>query len=372
MHRVGRRIGRLLGVLALLATATIAATAVAAPPAFADGSSNCSTAWILCTTIQYSGSYQAAPRDPNGDGGGGSGGSGYISSCWLQPQTAWGDSDTDASSPAGLEQFFNDLATEVEHEPDNQAFYEQMYNLYNTGKNDAGPVDPGVGLTAPPFNEGVTGGRWYGIACDLETYKYTDYLAIQHAMGVSPAQLNYEAWFWIANGQTLPATVQVVTPNMLAGYAANHVLLTPQFPALSPPVGEKQTVNLPVESVNGAGQNGYQEYQTSATLAGITSTVQAYPVSVTYSATPQGLITPASVTCTFDENGEIASPCSTFQFTEPAGSTLGYSITATTTWNVTWSGSADYGEAGWTEPLPGPPAAFTNAVTVQEIQTINN
>jgi hypothetical protein len=103
------------------------------------------------------------------------------------------------------------------------------------------------------------------------------------------------------------------------------------------------------------------------------STVKAAPVSVTYTASPGGLITPASVTCSFakDGSGAIAKPCGTFKFTEPAALALGYTITATSTWSVTWGGNADYNEAGWTDALPGPDPAVQQNVTIQEIQTIN-
>jgi hypothetical protein len=374
MHRLGGRIGRFLGVLALLCTALFAATTAAAPAAFADGASSCTSDLILCTAITWGGAYTSTPLDPSDPAGGGGGSGGYVSSCWLQPQTAWGNADEDASSPAGFEQFFNDFAVAVEHDPEAEAMYQPAYDLYNTGKNAYGSADAGIGLTAPPFNEGVTGGRWYGIACVQSDNNFEDYTSIQEAMGVSSAQLNYEGWFWITNGQTMPPGVQVMTPNLLAQYAANHVALDPLFPALSPGVGDLQTVNLPVESVNQAGTNGYYEYQTWATLGPITSTVYAYPVSVTYTSTPQDLITPESVTCSFDQNGDggIASPCQTFEFTMPGSASLGYSLTATTTWKVYWAGNADYGEDAWTIPLPGPNPAYTaNDVTVQEIQAID-
>lgn len=366
--RLRRSVGRFLGVLALTGSAVFAATTVAASPAYADGATNCSSAWILCTTIQYGGSYQPTPRDPSGPGGGSGGGGGYVSSCWLQPNTAFGNPNQDASSPAGLQQYFTAMAQVWHHDPDFQTWFSGVQQIYYSGRG----ADAGIGLSAAPYNTGVAGGRWYTIACDMNTYKYSDYTAIQVAMGVSAANIQYEGWFWIKNGQQPPPGVQTVTPGMLAGFASNHVKLNPQFPAISPPVTNLQTVNLAVKSVNTAGQNGYQQYQTTATLAGITSTVTAYPVSVTYTATPGSLMSPASLTCYFNADGSIKSPCPTFTFTAPAAAGSGDTITATTAWNVTWTGSANYGEAGWTRPLAlGPDMVFTHAITVQEIQTIN-
>jgi hypothetical protein len=365
MHRVGGRIGRILGVLALLGTALFAATTVAAPPAFADGSSDCSTNYYLCTIVSYSGDSQPQPRDPNGEGGSTSGSGGYISSCWLQPQTAWGDPNTLASSPAGLEQYLNDMAAFGDHIGGFQTWFQPMYQLYDTGKG----ADPGIGLTAPPFNTGVSGGQWYGIACVPSDNNYEDYVAIQTAMGVTGVNLteDYENWFWITDPKAVPPSVQVMTPSLLGRYAANHVAFTLEFPTLSPPVGTVQTVNLPVESADSQSASGYQEYSTTATIPGMTSTVTTYPVSVTYTASPSGLINPSSVTCYFNEDGTFSSPCPTFQFTTPEQN--GATITATSTWNVTWNG--DDGEAPWTEQLPGPALAVVAPITIQEIQTIN-
>ena len=367
MNRARRSIGRFLGVLALTGTALLAAATVSAPAAYADGATNCGGAWILCTTIQYGGAHGPA-RDVNGAGGsGGSGGGGYVSPCWLQPNTAWGDPNTDASSPTGLQQYFNDMAAVWHHDPDFQTWFGGVQAIYNDGKGG----DPGIGLTAPPDNIGVSGGRWYTIACDMDTYTLSAYTAIQASMGVSAANLDYEAWFWVTDPKALPPGVQIITPDLLAQYAANHVLIKATFPALDPAVGNLQTVNLPVKTVTDQTPNGYKQYQTTATLGTVFSQVNAYPVSITYTANPPGLITPSSVTCTFNPDGTIQAPCATFTFTQPVKAGSADQIIATSTWNVTWTGNADYGEAGWTRPLPGDFPAFDSPITVQEIQTIN-
>jgi hypothetical protein len=367
MARLRRGIGRFLGVLALTGTALFAATAVAAPPAYADGASNCSTTWILCTTIQYGGQWTPTPLAPNGPGGGNSGSAGYVSSCWLQPNTAWRNANQDASSPAGLQQYFSAMANSLNHDTTFRTWIGPVNLIYEAGKN----ADVGIGLKTPPYNIGQSGGRWYTIACDSATFKYSDYTDIQAAMGVSAANIQYEAWFWIKDGQTPPPGVQVVTPDMLARYAANHVLLTPTFPAISPDAANLQTVNLAVKSVNTAGANGYGPYTATATLAGITSSVTAYPVTVTYTTSPSSLMSPTSVTCDFNKDGSIKAPCPTFTFTAPAAAGSGDTLIATTTWHVDWTGSTANGAAIWTHPLPGGPKAFPHAVTVQEIQTIN-
>lgn len=360
------RLASVLSALALVGAAMLAQSAVGAPTAAADGgASNCSSAMLLCTTIQYSGSHQLDPRDPAGPGGdGGSGG--YVSSCWLQPLTALNDPDQQAATPKDLAQYFTDLHQAWSGDPDFDTWYGQVQEIYQDGRGG----DPGINLVTTPYNEGTTGGSWYAIACDMDTYKYSDYVAVQKAMGVSDGNLDYEGWFWITDPGKLPESI-IVTPGMLAQYAANHVAVTPSFPELSPDAATTQTVKLPVESVNAAGARGYHTYSTTASLAGIQSTVTSYPVTVTYTATPAGLISPASVTCQFNKNGSIKKGCGTFVFTRPEAASAGARLIATTTWKVTWVGSAEYGQTGWTIPLPGAEPVFTQVVQVQAIQAIN-
>ncbi|HET9173572.1 MAG TPA: hypothetical protein VFN97_29350, partial [Actinospica sp.] len=237
MSRARRSIGRFLGVLALTGTALFAAATVSAPAAYAESGTNCSNSWLLCTTITYGGSHGPA-RDVNGAGAGGSSG-GYVSSCWLQPNTAWESPSTDASSPLGLQQYFAAMNSTWHGDPDFQTWFGGVQDIYAAGHNK----DPGIGLSALPDNLGVTGGRWYTISCDMDTYKYSDYTAIQAAMGVSAANLDYEAWFWITDPKALKG-VPIITPDLLAQYAANHVLIKASFPQLDPSVQNLQTVNL--------------------------------------------------------------------------------------------------------------------------------
>lgn len=367
MARLRRNVGRFLGVLALTGTALFAATTVAAPPAYAAGASNCTFEWILCTAIQYGGQYTPTPLDPNGPGGGNSGSGGYVSSCWLEPNTVWQNPNQDASSPTGFAQYFNDMAAGHTHDLGFQTWIGVVNNIYEFGTVG----DPGVKTTNPPYNNGVSGGRWYNIACDPATVKTTDITDIQYAMGVSGAYSQYEFWFWIKDGQTLPKGVQTVTPNMLALFASNHVAVTPLFPAISPDVAKLQTVNLAVKSVNAADANGYGPYTATASLAGFTSSVTAFPVSVTYTTNPSSLMSPTSVTCDFNPDGSIKSPCPTFTFTAPVTAGSADQLIATTTWNVSWTGSTANGAVIWTHPLPGGAIARQRPVTVQEIQTIN-
>ena len=194
--RLRRSVGRFLGVLALTGTALFAATTVAAPPAYADAA-NCTNGFVLCTTIQYGGQWTPTPLDPGGPGGSNSSSPGYVSSCWLQPNTAWQNQNQDASSPAGFKQYFDDMTAAAGKNQDELKQIATALRIYQ----DATSGDVGVKPAYPPFNIGHSGGSWYTIACDSDTYKYQDYAAIQAAMGVSAAYVQWEAWFWIADGE---------------------------------------------------------------------------------------------------------------------------------------------------------------------------
>ena len=363
--RLRRSVGRFLGVLALTGTALFAATTVATPPAYADAA-NCTNGFVLCTTIQYGGQWTPTPLDPGGPGGSNSSSPGYVSSCWLQPNTAWQNQNQDASSPAGLEQYFKDVTTAAGKNQFELAQIADALKIYDAATSGDQVVKP----KHPPFNMGQSGGSWYVIACDTDTYKYRDQLAIQSAMGVSAAFAPWEVWFWITDGQKLPRGVHVVTPDLLAEFASNHVAVAPGFPAISPDVAKLQTVNLTVNTVNTAGANGYGPYTATASLAGITSSVTAFPISVTYTTNPSSLMSPTSVTCEFQADGSMKSACP-FTFTAPVAAGSGDQLIATTRWMVSWTGSTANGAAIWTHPLPGGAIAVPATVTVQEIQTIN-
>ena len=258
--------------------------------------------------------------------------------------------------------------------PDGFATYmSQVYALYHhTGMDDylsgteqiyvdGNGADPIVGLTALPYNEGVSGGKWYQIACSLDSVS-GDYDAFKAKLG---ANSPYEEWFWLKDG-TVPPGVPVMDPNLLAEYAAANAAVTPGWPTFSPGLDATQTVNLATLVTNAAGTNGFRTYSATATLpsTGQSSTVYATPVSVTF--TSSGPISPSSVTCTFNANLSF-NGC---QFDFLKSTATGYTVTESSTWNVTWAGDPGTGEAGWTRQIGPFTQTYPNPVIVQEIQTV--
>jgi hypothetical protein len=187
-------------------------------------------------------------------------------------------------------------------------------------------------------------------------------VAVQASLGVSN---QYEEWFWLADGKP-PAGVPVMDPNLLAEYAAANTRVTPGWPVFSPKLNN-QTVNLATIVTNAAGADGFTTYRATATLAatGQSSVVHATPDSVTFTASPGGVMSPPSVTCRFNADGSLKSGC---QFTFLKATSAGYTLTESTMWNVTWDGDPVTGEPGWTKQIG--PITQSAPVLVQEIQTI--
>jgi hypothetical protein len=283
--------------------------------------------------------------------------------CWLEPWPG-GFGVSPGDTPTEFAQFMTMLDGYAEDQgngnnPDGGAA--QWEALYQNGQGDDRIVD----MIAPPYNQGVGGGEWYGIACSTSA-TWSD-----QANFIASLNLNnpYEFWFWIPNGRP-PAGVPVVNEAILAEYAASKLTVPTLWPTSSPPLGDKQTVNLATELTNAAGANLYKKYTVTATLpliAGMTTHVTATPASITIKASPSGAMKPASEKCNFAASGALAAGCD-LNFEEASNAHTAIRLTAQVTWNVVWGGDAAAGEAGWTKQmtvnLPQLP------VTVQEIQTI--
>lgn len=275
--------------------------------------------------------------------------------CWLELNS--GEGVDPAYTPDGFAQYMAILYAFYDNAQE-PAIKTAFQNLYEKGQG----VDAGVGLTNPPYNVGVGGGKWYAIACTPDA-GYGDYAAVQASMGVAN---QYEEWFWLRDGAP-PAGVPVMDPALLAEYAAANTRVTPGWPDFSPPLNRVQTVNLPTLISNPGGANGFREYIARATLpaTGQFSEVHATPNSVTFTST--GRISPSSVTCYFDGAGNM-KPCQlTFLKSTPPGSS--YTVTESSMWNVTWGGDPVTGEPGWTRQI-GPVVLNSGPVLVQEIQSV--
>lgn len=274
--------------------------------------------------------------------------------CWLELNSGYGVDP--AYTPDGFALYMAQVYAFYDHAQET-AIKDAFYALYHDGKG----VDGAVGLTRPPYNEGVGGGKWYAIACTPDA-GYGDYVALQSSLGVAN---QYEEWFWLTDGAP-PRGVAVMDPELLAEYAAANTRVTPGWPNFSPRLNAMQTVNLPTLITNGAGANGFRRYTATATLpaTGQSSTVYATPASVTF--TSSGPISPSSVTCHFNADGSLQSGC---RFTFLKSTASGYTVRESSMWNVTWSGDPVTGERGWTRQI-GPVTLTDAPVLVQEIQTI--
>ena len=338
------RATRWVASVALLAGVSL--SGAAGPSAYADASG--SQGFWISTHIELSGDVWQGGGSPYAPVGW------TPPKCWLELNTGQGvgaawTPDSFAQYMAALYAFYDNA-----QEPGIKIAFQ---NLYEKGQG----VDAAVGLTNPPYNEGVGGGKWYAIACTADA-GLGDYEAVQASMGVAN---QYEEWFWLKDGAPPPG-VPVMDLELLAEYAAANARVQPGWPNFSPPLDRVQTVNLPTLITNPAGGNGFHQYKAIATLPNTAQTtfVLATPKSVTFTS-PEHEISPSSVTCYFDAAGNM-QPC---QLTFLKSTATGYTITESSMWNVTWSGDAAAGEPGWTRQI-GPVVLNSNPVIVQEIQSI--
>jgi hypothetical protein len=275
--------------------------------------------------------------------------------CWLEPNAGLGVDP--AYTPDEFAIYMARLNALFHHtqETDLQFKTNQIY-YHGVG------ADPVVGLTKPPYNEGLTGGRWYEIACSLDAV-FADYESFKQSLGTTN---DYEEWFWFNDGAP-PKNVPVVDPELLAEYAAANTNVQPGWPTMSPALDATQTVNLATLISNAAGSNGFRKYQATATLATTgypPSTVTATPATVTF--TSDGPMSPSVVTCAFNADGSLAAGCN---LTFLKSTTTGWKLTERTMWNVTWGGDPVTGEPGWTRQI-GPFSRTSQPIIVQEIQTV--
>lgn len=344
MHVVRARTSRWVASVALLAG--IGLTTGTATNAQADAGG---PGFSIATHVELSGSVWQGGGSPYAPVGW------TPPKCWLELNS--GEGVDPAYTPDGFAHYMAVLYATYDNRQESD-LKTAFQNLYQKGIG----VDAAVGLTNPPYNENVGGGKWYAIACTPDA-GYGDYVAVQSSLGVAN---QYEEWFWLKDGAP-PAGVPVMNHELLAEYAAANTKVTPGWPNFSPALNAVQTVNLPTLITNQPRANGFKEYIAVATLpgTGLSSQVHADPESVTF--TSSGPMSPSSVTCTFDAAGNL-QPCQlTFLKSTPPGTS--YTITESSMWKVTWDGDPGAGEAGWTRQI-GPVVLPAVPVTVQEIQSI--
>ncbi|MEU9554950.1 hypothetical protein [Streptomyces fumanus] len=189
------------------------------------------------------------------------------------------------------------------------------------------------------------------------------------------AQLCDKQPFWVENGEA-PPVKDAVTPKILAELAYNRVRLPSTEVSLAPAGTTK--VNLPTWAW--LDKAAFRSVSVTASLnAGglnIQATTTAKPVALTLEpGTADAETHPASGTCVFNADDSIGEPYTKGKAdrTPPCGITYlrssgdgTFPLRATVTWDITWTGTGATGG-----DLPDGTFGTTQAVTVQEIQSVN-
>ena len=183
--------------------------------------------------------------------------------------------------------------------------------------------------------------------------------------------------FWVDNGDAPPPQYEeAITPEILAALAYQHMQLPDTEISLAPEGTTK--VNLPTWAW--LDKAVFDEVQATAAINApgfaLQATTTAKPVSLTLEpGTKDAETHPASGQCTINADDSIGEPYAKGKAaqTPPCGITYlrssgngTYDLQATITWDIAWTGT---GGAGG--DMPDGTFGTTQAVTVQEIQSVN-
>ncbi|MFG3100131.1 hypothetical protein ACGFZL_06385 [Streptomyces sp. NPDC048182] len=183
--------------------------------------------------------------------------------------------------------------------------------------------------------------------------------------------------FWVPNGEAPPPRYeQAISPEILAGLAYQHMQLPDTEVTLAPQQATK--VNLPTWAW--LDKTVFDEVEATASInapgLALSATTTAKPTSLKLEpGTPDAQTHPASGACTINADDSIGEPYAKGKAdqTPPCGITYlrssgagTYPLRATITWDIAWTGT---GGAGG--DLPDGTFGTTQAVTVQEIQSVN-
>lgn len=231
---------------------------------------------------------------------------------------------------------------------------ELMVNHYEKGQDDTGS-----GFSYKNYNLGKDGRFWRGVINknrenDVDSYDCERTL------------------FWQDTG-TLPQA-HAPTPDVLAGYAYGKIDVPQTDVELKPAV--RSTVNLPTWAW--LDKATFKEVKVRAELAdaGVWAETTAKPVALHLNPGTEDAETyPASGDCAINDDGSIGAPYTEGDAdrTPPCGvrylrATNGtpYQLKASVTWQISWEGSG-----GARGDLPDGTFETTQAMTVQEIQSVN-
>jgi hypothetical protein len=157
----------------------------------------------------------------------------------------------------------------------------------------------------------------------------------------------------------------MVAPLVLAQEAYRYLPLPAPLIRTNPPVGRAQLVNLP--TMLWVDPASWGSRSATAAVPGLSATVTAVPVSVTWTMGDGGRVVCQGPGTAYDPTRPAATqkPACSYTYRHAADA---YTVVATTTWRITWT--AEGAAGGGTLP----PLARTSPATalrVVEVQAIN-
>lgn len=255
------------------------------------------------------------------------------------PPVCWYESMTPAEFEAEIDRRYNEAGKENAG---------TVYDYYNQVQSDMNEIK---------YHQGDDG-SWWVLAWDEDALNSGNHAPCAYDTG----------WLWQPAGT--PAPEGELTPEILSQAAYGRMKLPTRKVTLSP-VAANQKVNLPTYVSFTA---AIPEVSVTARLATVAATVVAVPYSLRVEA-GTSYAAPASCDYTFTPSGggyavnSADAACNvTYQKATAPGST--YPLTAQITWHVTWTPTATP-QPGVGEGMPDGTSQSQQAVTVQEIQTVN-
>ena len=156
------------------------------------------------------------------------------------------------------------------------------------------------------------------------------------------------------------------TPMELAVQAINRLPIRGPAIGLAPAATGVGLVGLPVWMWSARNANTWGPISASASAGGITVTATARGQKIVWSMGDGSSVTCTSTGTRYQASfGNRTSPTCGYRYTRPSRSRPGgrYTITATTTWRVTWSGGGESGVVTVTR-------ASTSSVRIDEMQVV--
>jgi len=161
---------------------------------------------------------------------------------------------------------------------------------------------------------------------------------------------------------------QIVTPELLARQASRFLPLPAPEIHTNPPAERHQLVNL--ATVLWVGQASWGTRTATARIPGLSVTVTAVPVTMTWTMGDGGRVVCGGPGTAFDPARPARQPSCAYTYRRSsAGQPTGrFPVTATTTWQITWTASGNVTGGGTLPPLA---RSAQTALAVAEVQAIN-